>query len=187
MFFFNHFLYHGDRTISKIWESAGGERSTSGMAICSASVNSGLRNGAFRNPCKQGPLKHADLCACSTVVGGGGGGQVQTASTDLWPQEMFTFSETHANGQRESEARGWTCQKVVPVPYRNPESECMCHERPVGLQAHYVLLVSSASLVWKIELFPRTSAIELSKSVTFRFLLSFKSTLKPIQFHQRQD
>ena len=60
------------------------------------------------------------------------------ASSDLWPQEMFTFLKMHAN----SYSLAWGCLKAVSVP-SNRACAC-CHGRPAGFMDTCVLLPRQA-------------------------------------------
>ena len=77
------FLYHGDQKISW-WKICRWRPVNFEIHLCSSSVNSDLRECFFRGPCKP-------------VI----------TSTDLWPQEVFTFLKMHASGR----SLAWTCLK----------------------------------------------------------------------------
>ena len=56
----------------------------------------------------------ADQCVRSAVV------QVWIASIELWPQEMLSSLEMHANGRNEHNTRACTSLKAFLVPSRSP-------------------------------------------------------------------
>ena len=129
---------NSDQTISwwrfcREGEEEGGGGSTL-ESTCSSAWILTLGNGSFG--AVQAGIQHADRCARLTMV------HAQTASIDLWLQEMLTFLEMYANGRSEREARAWTCLKAMPSRSKPRRANAFnCHGRPAGLHAHYVLLV----------------------------------------------
>ena len=88
--FFYRFLYHVDQMISWMricWWPVDNFKTN----LCSSGMNSDIRECYFWGLCE--PV---------------------SASTDLWPQEMFTFLKMHENGR----SLAWACQNAVSVPPR---------------------------------------------------------------------
>ena len=137
------FLYHGDQKIS--WWRIGRWRAVNfEIHLCSSDmksdciwrsisiqyvqidpdVNSDLRNGSFGVEIRD--TKHVDLltsrCTCtSTQV------KIYTdliASTDLWPQGMFTFLEMLAMVESESSFGAYVCHRR-PAGLHRDERSCI--------------------------------------------------------------
>ena len=102
LFIYNYcFLYHGDQNISW-WRICRWRAVNFEIHLCSFSVNSDLRECFFWGLCKP-------------VI----------ASTDLWPQEMFTFLE------------------ILAMVSESSLGAYVCHRRPAGLhQYHHQRLLS---------------------------------------------
>ena len=121
-------------------ESAGGDQSASSMSKRRAGIISDFRNGSFWIEIRDTKLVPVDRCRCRSARSRAVRGLI--ASTDLWPQEMFTFLEMHAMVKRARSVRAWTCLLgwklfrfgVIQKPGERAWVECMCvHGRSVGL------------------------------------------------------
>ena len=98
LFIYNYcFLYHGDQKISW-WRICRWQAVNFEIHLCSSDVNSDLGQCFFWGLCKP-------------VI----------ASTDLWPQEMFTFLEMLAMVVSESSFGAYVCHRRPAGPH--------CHRR----------------------------------------------------------
>ena len=98
--------------------TAFGDRPASSMSKFSASVNSDPGNGSF---CvKIGDAEHVDRCSCLIYAS-------LIVSTDLWPQETFTFLETLAMVVSESSFGAYVCLTRPAGLHRDVRS-CRCHD-----------------------------------------------------------
>ena len=108
--FYYCFLYHGDQKIAW-WRICRWQAVNFDIHLCSSGVNSDLGECLFWGLCK-------------SVV----------ASTDLWPQKMFTFFE---NTYKWSLA----CVGLSESSFSAiQEGVCVCHARPTELHAHVPLV-----------------------------------------------
>ena len=120
--------------------------------------------------------------------------QVKIASTDLWPQEMFTFSEMLALVESESSFGAYVCHRRPGGSQRlailSKRCEVMCEEkkyirivcRPAWISAwkkEYMLLVACAWVlkVSRVTSFPMNAQISF-----FQYLGWFRGRLK----HQKK-
>ena len=78
------------------------------------------------------------------------------ASTDLWPQEMFTF---------------WKCLQMVVS--ETSVDACVCHGRPAGLRAQFVPLVNAKNYwkFWKLSEEETPSASYPERLCSFKIFL----------------